>query len=240
MEPQHSRTGVLLGEEGLLRLRRARVAVFGIGGVGGYVAEALARAGVGALDLFDADVIAESNLNRQIFALHSTIGQPKVEVAAARIRDIHPACAVTPRQMFYLPENADSVDLSVYTYVVDAVDTVSAKLELAVRCQALSVPLIASMGTGNKLDPTGFRVSDVFETQNCPLARVMRRELRARGVTRLPVVWSPETPAPPRAALVEEGSGLLQKRCPPGSLSFVPPVAGLILAGQVIREIAGI
>lgn len=240
MHTQHDRTRLLLGDEGLLRLSQARVAVFGVGGVGGYVVEALARAGVGALDLFDADILAESNLNRQIFALHSTIGMPKVEVAADRVRDINPACAVTPRQMFYLPENADEVDLSVYTYVVDAVDTVSAKLELAVRCRACGVPLIASMGTGNKLDPTGFRVSDVYDTQNCPLARVMRRELRARGVDALTVVWSPESPLTPRCPPPEADGALLQKRCPPASIAFVPPAAGLVLAGHVIRAITGI
>lgn len=240
MSAQHDRTRLLLGEEGLNRLSQARVAVFGVGGVGGYVVEALARAGVGALDLFDADVLTESNLNRQIFALHSTLGMPKAEVAAQRVRDISPTCAVTPHVMFYLPENAHEVDLSVYTYVVDAVDTVSAKLELAVRCRACNVPLIASMGTGNKLDPTGFRVSDIFDTQNCPLARVMRRELRARGVDALTVVWSPEIPVTPCYSPAEEDGAVLQKRCPPASISFVPPVAGLTLAGHVIRAIAGI
>ena len=235
-----SRTEMLLGGEGLDRLRAARVAVFGVGGVGGYVTEALARAGVGALDLFDADTVSESNRNRQILALCSTVGQPKAEVAAARVRDINPACAVTPHVLFYLPETADAVDLSAYTFVVDAIDTVSAKVELAVRCKAAGVPLIASMGTGNKLDPTGFRVSDVFSTQNCPLARVMRQKLRARGVDSLPVVWSPELPTPPRFTPPPEEGGAVQKRLPPGSVSFVPPVAGCILAGYVVRAIAGI
>ena len=240
MSTQHDRTRLLLGDEGMRRLSLARVAVFGVGGVGGYVVEALARAGVGALDLFDADVLTESNLNRQIFALHSTLGLAKVDAAAQRVRDIAPACVVTPHVMWYLPENADEVDLSGYTYVVDAVDTVSAKLELAVRCRACGVPLIASMGTGNKLDPTAFRVSDIFDTQNCPLARVMRRELRVRGVDGLTVVWSPETPVTPCGAPPEEDGSRLQKRCPPASISFVPPAAGLVLAGHVIRAITGI
>ena len=219
-DPAFCRTEMLLGSEALDRLKAARVAVFGVGGVGGYVVETLARAGVGALDLFDADTVSESNRNR--------------------VRDINPACAVTPHVLFYLPETADSVDLRDFTFVVDAIDTVSAKVELAVRCRDAGVPLIASMGTGNKLDPAAFRVTDIFATQNCPLARVMRQKLRTRGVTALPVVWSPELPTPPRFAPPPEAGTAVQKRLPPGSVSFVPPVAGCILAGYVVRAIAGV
>lgn len=239
-DPAFCRTEMLLGSEALDRLKAARVAVFGVGGVGGYVVETLARAGVGALDLFDADTVSESNRNRQLLALCSTLGRPKAKVAAERVRDINPACAVTPHVLFYLPETADSVDLRDFTFVVDAIDTVSAKVELAVRCRDAGVPLIASMGTGNKLDPAAFRVTDIFATQNCPLARVMRQKLRTRGVTALPVVWSPELPTPPRFAPPPEAGTAVQKRLPPGSVSFVPPVAGCILAGYVVRAIAGV
>ena len=176
------RTRLLIGDEPLDRLARARVAVFGIGGVGGFCVEALARAGVGALDLYDDDTVSESNLNRQLVALHSTIGQPKAEVAARRVADINPYCTVRAIRMFYLPQNADTVDLGQYDYVVDCIDTVAAKLDIAQRCARLNVPLISAMGTGNKLDPTGFVVTDISKTQGCPLARVMRKELRKRGI----------------------------------------------------------
>ena len=180
---EHIRTAMLVGEDALTRYRAARVAVFGVGGVGGYVCEGLARAGIGALDLFDHDTVSLSNINRQIIALHSTVGQNKVDVMAARIADINPDCRVGTYPIFYLPENADRIDLSGYDYIVDAIDTVSAKIELAVRAHALGVPIIASMGTGNKLDPFAFRIADIAKTDTCPLAKVMRRELRARDNT---------------------------------------------------------
>lgn len=224
-QEESARTRLLLGDAALMRLARARVALFGVGGVGGHCAEALARAGIGALDLYDNDVVSPSNLNRQLAALHSTLGQPKAQVMARRILDINPDCQVRAVELFYLPENADSVDLSAYDYVVDAIDTVSAKLELAQRCHALGVPLISCMGSGNKLDPSGFRVTDLYKTQGCPLARVMRKELRRRGVPALKVVFSPEEPQPTGART-------------PGSVSFVPGAAGLVLAGAVIRALA--
>lgn len=229
------RTAMLLGEGGVKRLQRARVAVFGVGGVGGYACEALARAGVGALDLFDMDRVSLSNINRQIVALHSTVGRYKTEVMAERIKDINPDCLVTVRNVFYLPENAAEYPLEGYDYVVDAVDTVAAKIELALRAKAAGVPLIAAMGAGNKLDPTRFTVTDLSKTSGCPLARVMRRELKARGITHLKVVYStePAATAPEDAPTVEQENG---KRAP-GSLSFVPSVAGLILAGEVIRDL---
>jgi tRNA A37 threonylcarbamoyladenosine dehydratase len=224
-QEESARTRLLLGDGALMRLARARVALFGVGGVGGHCAEALARAGIGALDLYDNDVVSPSNLNRQLAALHSTLGQPKAQVMARRILDINPDCQVRAIELFYLPENADSVDLSAYDYVVDAIDTVSAKLELAQRCHALGVPLISCMGSGNKLDPSGFRVTDLYKTQGCPLARVMRKELRRRGVPALKVVFSPEEPRP---------TGVRT----PGSVSFVPGAAGLVLAGAVVRALA--
>ncbi len=224
-QEESARTRLLLGDGALMRLARARVALFGVGGVGGHCAEALARAGIGALDLYDNDVVSPSNLNRQLAALHSTLGQPKAQVMARRILDINPDCQVRAVELFYLPENADSVDLSAYDYVVDAIDTVSAKLELAQRCHALGVPLISCMGSGNKLDPSGFRVTDLYKTQGCPLARVMRKELRRRGVPALKVVFSPEEPRP---------TGVRT----PGSVSFVPGAAGLVLAGAVVRALA--
>ncbi len=224
-QEESARTRLLLGDGALMRLARARVALFGVGGVGGHCAEALARAGIGALDLYDNDVVSPSNLNRQLAALHSTLGQPKAQVMARRILDINPDCQVRAVELFYLPENADSVDLSAYDYVVDAIDTVSAKLELAQRCHALGVPLISCMGSGNKLDPSGFRVTDLYKTQGCPLARVMRKELRRRGVPGLKVVFSQEEPQP---------TGVRT----PGSVSFVPGAAGLVLAGAVVRALA--
>lgn len=183
MADQFSRTRLLVGDEPLARLAAAKVAVFGVGGVGGFCVEALARAGVGTLHLYDDDTVSESNLNRQIVALHSTIGQPKAEVMARRVLDINPACQVEVFRMFYLPENADQVDLSQYDYVVDCIDTVAAKLDLVERCTTLQVPILSAMGSGNKLDPTAFRVTDLSKTQGCPLARVMRKELRKRGIT---------------------------------------------------------
>ena len=228
------RTAMLLGEEGLERLQRARVAVFGVGGVGGQVCEALARAGVGAIDLYDSDTVSLSNINRQIIALHSTVGRAKVDVMRERILDINPCCVVRAYRVFYLPENAWDYPLEQYDYIADAVDTVSAKIELAVRARAAGVPLISSMGTGNKLDPTRFCVTDLSKTEGCPLARVMRRELKARGITRLKVVYSTE---PVAAHIWEPPVSPDEKKQPPASLSFVPPVAGLILAGEIIKDL---
>lgn len=220
----HTRTEQLLGADAVERLRTSRVALFGLGGVGSFTAEALARAGVGHLLLVDGDNVAPSNLNRQLVALHSTLGQPKADVMAARIRDISPAVRVDARRAFYLPENADDFDLAGFDYVIDAVDTVAAKVELAVRACAVGVPLVSCMGAGNKLDPARFEVADLFATSVCPLCKAMRKALKARGVTALTVVYSRETPA---------------VACrPPGSVSFVPAVAGLILAGVVIRALA--
>ena len=232
---EFSRTEMVLGESAVERLKNARVAIFGVGGVGGAICEALARAGVGSIDLFDNDSVSLSNINRQIIALHSTVGKPKVEVARDRILDINPDCTVTVHPVFYLPENADDFPLDGYDYIADAIDTVSAKLELAVRAKKAGVPLIASMGTGNKLDPTRFEATDISKTFGCPLARVMRRELKARGIHHLKVVFSPEeavTP-PPDAPVLPSQNG---KR-PPGSLSFVPPVAGYILAGEIVKDL---
>ena len=228
MNEQFSRTELLIGEEGLRRLHAARVAVFGVGGVGGYAAEALARSGVGALDLIDSDTVALSNLNRQIIALHSTVGQYKVDVAKARIADINPACDVRVHKTFFLPETADAFDFSRYDYVIDAIDTVTGKLALVERAQAAGTPVICAMGAGNKLHPELFEVADIYQTSVCPLARVMRTECRRRGVKKLRVVYSKEPPV--RAP----GQGSV-----PGSLAFVPSVAGLILAGEVVRDLLG-
>ena len=240
------RTRMLIGDEPLARLAKARVAVFGVGGVGGSCVEALARAGIGTLHLYDDDTVSESNLNRQLAALRSTIGRPKGEVLAERILDINPACQVKAIRMFYLPENADTVDLKQYDYVVDAVDTVAAKLELAVRCTAQNVPIISAMGSGNKLDPTAFVVTDLSKTQGCPLARVMRKELRKRGIQHLKVVWSPEeprTPAPPPPEADAGGADRppsSARRATPGSTPFVPAAAGLAMAWAVAADLAGL
>ena len=233
VKEEHIRSAMLLGEDGIKNLTAAKVAVFGVGGVGGYVCEALARAGVGELHLFDNDVVSLSNINRQIVALHSTVGRPKVEVMRERILDINPDCKVVAHQVFYLPENADDFPLSDFDYIADAIDTVSAKIELAVRCAAANIPLVSAMGTGNKLDATRFTVTDLSKTSGCPLARVMRRELKARGIAHLKVVYSTEEAKKPIAPTEEEGA-----RIPPASLPYVPPVAGLIMAGEIIRAIA--
>lgn len=259
-----SRTEMLLGSGGVAKLAGSRVAVFGIGGVGGYVCEALARAGVGGLDLFDDDAVAESNLNRQLTALHSTLCQPKAEVMAARIGDINPACRVRTHCVFYTPEVAGDYPLDIYDYVVDAVDTVAAKLELIWRSKAAGVPVLSVMGAGNKLRPELFRVADIEQTRICPLARVMRRELRRLGIRDVKVVYSEEEPLVPLAppADPEEGavcempgdfgpggkeSGFAAemlgrrpgtpKANPPGSISFVPGAAGLVAAGAVVRDL---
>ncbi|MBR4442606.1 MAG: tRNA threonylcarbamoyladenosine dehydratase [Clostridia bacterium] len=237
---QFARCALLLGEEGMARLAAARVAIFGVGGVGGYVAEALCRSGVGALDLYDDDRVAFTNLNRQIIATRDTVGQYKADVAAGRLLSINPDARVRGFRLFYMPDTADGVDLSQYDYVVDAVDTVAAKLELAVRCAALNVPLISAMGAGNKLDPTRLRVADIYETSVCPLARVMRRELRRRGVKRLKVVYSLEPPIVPAACGpdAEDAGPHAARRAVPGSTAFVPSAMGLVIAGEVVCAIA--
>jgi len=247
MSDQFIRTRLLIGDEPINRLASAKVAVFGIGGVGGFCVEALARSGVGALHLYDDDTVSESNLNRQIVALHSTIGRPKAEVMAERVRDINPNCDVQAIRMFYLPQNADQVDLSRYDYVVDCIDTVAAKLDIVSRCQALQVPVISAMGSGNKLDPTAFIVTDISKTEGCPLARVMRKELRRRGIQHLKVVYSKEEPrsparpmeAEPPATASDTRPGSTARRDTPGSISFVPAAAGLVLASAVIRDLGG-
>lgn len=240
------RTHAMFGEEAMKRLYGASVAVFGIGGVGGHAVEALARAGIGRLDLFDNDVVSVSNINRQLAATLDTVGQYKTDVMKERIAQIHPQAQVNTYHCFYLPENADQYDLSQYDYVVDAIDTVTAKVELVVRAQAAGVPIISCMGAGNKLDPTQFRVADIYQTSVCPLARTMRRELKARGIKKCKVVYSLEPSIRPafaagsdEAKAWEKGTGP-RLRAVPGSNSFVPAAAGLILAGEVIREIAGV
>lgn len=227
-----ARSELLLGEENMSRLKNARVAVFGIGGVGGYVTEALARTGIGKLDLFDNDTVSETNLNRQIIALTDTVGQYKVDVMKERIARINPEAEVNAYRTFYMPENSGDYDFTQYDYIVDAIDTVTAKIELAVRAAEAGTPIIASMGTGNKLDPTAFEVADIYKTSVCPLARVMRRELKQRGIKKLKVVYSREEPLKPA-----QSSEVTAKRNVPGSLAFVPSVAGLIIAGEVIKDI---
>ena len=226
METAFSRTELLLGEDGVARLRAARVAVFGVGGVGGYAVEALARAGIGALDLVDNDVVSLSNLNRQIIATHDTLGQPKVDVAAARVHSINPDCIVRTHNVFFLPGTEDRFDFSAYDYIIDAIDTVSGKIALVLSAQAADTPILSCMGAGNKLDPTAFEITDIYKTTGCPLARVMRHELKKRGVRKLKVVFSREEAKKPIGSRS------------PGSVSFVPSVAGLIAAGEVIRELA--
>lgn len=236
-DDQLQRTEMLLGKEALEKLRRSRVAVFGVGGVGGFAVEALARTGIGALELVDRDVVSLTNLNRQILATHETIGRDKVDVAVERVRAIDPSIRVTGRKCFYLPETADQFDFSGYDYVVDAVDTVKAKIDIIVRATEAGVPVISSMGAGNKLDPTQFRVADIYKTSMDPLAKVLRKELRKRGVKGLKVVYSPEKPLIPGDVGEEPAPG---KRTTPGSIAFVPSVAGLVIAGQVVRDIAGV
>lgn len=227
---QFSRTELLLGADGLQKLHKAHVAVFGVGGVGGYVVEALARCGVGAFTLIDPDRVSESNINRQIFALHSTVGQYKTWAARSRVLDIFPDCKVQTKEIFYLPEN-EEIDFSVFDYVVDAVDTVSAKLAIIERAKAANVPVISAMGAGNKIDPTRFEVADLAKTTVCPLARVMRRELKKRGIEHVKVVYSKEEPQPVRATDEQTGKPV------PASVAFVPSVAGLILASEVVKDL---
>ncbi len=235
MDEQFSRTQILLGDEAMERLFQARVAVFGIGGVGGYTVEALARAGVGQLDLIDSDSVSVSNINRQILATHSTVGKLKVDVAKARVLDINPNAVVRTYPCFYLPDTADQFDFTQYDYIVDAIDTVTGKLQLVERATAVGTPIICSMGTGNKLDPTAFQVADISKTTMCPLARIMRKELKKRGISHVKVVYSQEEAMTPVGT--EEECARTGKRQIPGSTAFVPGTAGLILAGEVIKDI---
>lgn len=237
MKEQFIRSALLLGEDGIDRLFHARVAVFGIGGVGGFTAEALARAGIGHFLLVDNDEVSVSNINRQIIATWDSIGQKKTQVMKKRILSINPQAQVETKECFFLPENADEIDFSEYDYIVDAVDTVSAKLEIIVRAKAAGVPVISCMGAGNKLDPTKFTVTDIYKTSVCPLARVMRRELKKRGVEGCRVVYSTEEAKRPQTELLPEEERT-DRREVPGSVSFVPSVAGLIAAGEVIRELS--
>ncbi len=245
---QFSRTELLLGHEAMEKLANSRVAVFGIGGVGGYTVEALARSGVGALDLIDDDRVCLTNINRQIIALRTTVGKYKVDVAEERIHAINPNCVVTTHKCFYLPETQDQFDFSQYDYVVDAIDTVSGKLSLVEQAKAVGTPIICAMGAGNKLDPTAFRVADIYETSVCPLSRVMRVQCRKRGIKSLKVVYSQEKPIRP----MDDGTISCRNHCVcppgttrkcterrdiPGSTAFVPPVVGLIIAGEVIKDL---
>lgn len=232
---QYERTRMLIGGGAMARLRAARVAVFGVGGVGGYAVEALARSGVGALDLIDSDTVCLSNLNRQIIATRETVGRYKVDAAAERVASIDPETAVRTYRTFYLPETADEFDLRQYDYIVDAIDTVTGKIALVLNAQKAGTPIISALGTGNKLDPGKLALGDIYDTSVCPLARVMRRELRRRGVERLTVLWSSEEPVEPLAP--EEESS---RRAVPGSTAFVPGAGGLILAGKVVRDLTGL
>ena len=245
---QFSRTQLLLGQEGMEKLFQARVAVFGIGGVGGYTVEALARSGVGTLDLIDDDRICLTNLNRQIFATHKTVGQYKVDIAQQRILEINPKAVVHTYKTFYAPQTAELFDFSQYDYVVDAIDTVTGKLELVEQAEKAGVPIISSMGAGNKMDPTAFEVADIYETSVCPLARVMRRELKRRGIKKLKVVYSKEPPMAPiddmsiscsTHCICPPGTArkCTQRRQVPGSNAFVPSVVGLIIAGEVVKDL---
>lgn len=229
MSEQFSRTELLIGKEGLNKLKNAKVAIFGIGGVGSYVVEGLARAGVGNFVLVDNDEVALSNLNRQIIATHKTIGKPKVEVAKERILEINPSAKVEIYKEFFMPDTEGIIDNSV-SYIVDAIDTVTAKIELVLRANNLSIPIISSMGTGNKLDPTRFEVTDIYKTTVCPLAKVMRKELKSRGIKKLKVVYSKEEP-------IKIKKDETKQKQVPGSISFVPSVAGLIIAGEVVKDI---
>ena len=233
MDQAFSRTALLLGAEAMEKLRKARVIVFGLGGVGGHACEALVRSGVGAIDLVDDDQVAESNLNRQLFATRSTLGMDKADAAKARLLDINPDLKITTHKCFFLPETADRFDFTQYDYIVDAIDTVTGKLALAEAADRAGTPIISSMGTGNKLDPTAFEVTDISKTSVCPLARIMRKELRRRGVKKLKVVYSKEPPV----ELKQESEEETVRRSTPGSVAFVPSVAGLILAGEVIKDL---
>lgn len=237
MQEKFNRTQRLIGENAMEILKKSNIIVFGIGGVGSYVVEALARSGVGALTLVDNDVISVTNINRQIPATTKTVGKPKSEVMAQRVLEINPDCRVSSINLFYIEETKNEIDLSQYDYVIDAIDTVSAKILLVEECLRLGIPIISSMGTGNKLDPTAFQVSDIHKTSVCPLARVMRHELKKRGIKKLKVIYSTEQPQTPIE--IEDGE-ITNKKVIPASISFVPPSAGLIIAGEVIKDLIGI
>lgn len=243
MFKQFSRTQLLLGEASMEKLKNARVAVFGVGGVGGYVCEALVRSGIGSFDLIDNDEVCLSNINRQIIATTKTVGRPKVEVMKERMLEINPDVDVTIHQSFFLPENADEFPFSEYDYVIDAVDTVTAKIELVMKCDKENVPIISSMGAGNKLEASAFRVADIYKTKMCPLAKVMRHELKKRGIKKLKVVYSEEIPTRPieslQAISTPEAEPKTVRRDTPGSVAFVPSVAGLVIAGEVVKDITG-
>ena len=228
-ENQFERTALLLGKASVERLARKRGAVFGVGGVGGFVCEGLVRAGIGAIDIVDKDIVALSNINRQLIALHSTVGKNKVDVLEERLKDINKNLIIKKYKCFFLPETSETFDFREYDYVVDAIDTVTGKIELILKAKEAGVPIISAMGAGNKLEPAGFQVSDIYKTSVCPLARVMRRELKKRGVDKLKVVYSKEEPIKPQ---FEEGEEVV-----PGSISFVPPVVGLIIAGEVVKDL---
>lgn len=238
MENQFIRTQMLVGKQGIEKLKNSTVAVFGVGGVGGYTVEALARSGVGTIVIIDNDTVSLSNINRQIIATHDTLGMLKTDAAEMRIKSINPDCTVIKHNYFFLPENADSFDFSKYDYVVDAIDTVSGKIELVMKTISEGTPIISSMGAGNKLDPTQFEVADISKTSVCPLARVMRRELKKRGVNHLKVVYSKEQAVTPFDFddLTDE-KDFARRRALPGSVAFVPSVAGLIIAGEVIKDL---
>ena len=228
-ENQFERTALLLGKASVERLARKRVAVFGVGGVGGFVCEGLVRAGIGAIDIVDKDTVALSNINRQLIALHSTVGKNKVDVLEERLKDINKNLIIKKYKCFFLPETSETFDFREYDYVVDAIDTVTGKIELILKAKEAGVPIISAMGAGNKLEPAGFQVSDIYKTSVCPLARVMRRELKKRGVDKLKVVYSKEEPIKPQ---FEEGEEVV-----PGSISFAPPALGLIIAGEVVKDL---
>ncbi len=242
MTEEFKRTGLILGAQALEKLKSSRVCVFGVGGVGSYVVEALARSGVGSIDVVDNDEVATSNINRQIIALHSTVGMAKVDVAKDRILDINSECEVRTHKCFYLPETASEFEFDKYDYVVDAIDTVAAKIDIIMKCTELGTKVISSMGTGNKLDPIRIKVTDIYKTEGDPLARVMRRELKKRGVKKLKVVYSSEAPLTPDPEMMAEEMAELEKsgssrRSVPGSVAFVPSVAGLVIASEVVKDL---
>ena len=232
MEEVFSRTELMLGKDAMEKLKNSRVAVFGIGGVGGHAAEALVRSGIGAIDIIDNDVVSKSNINRQMFATISSVGELKVEAARKRLLDINPEVNIKCHNVFYLPENSDSFDFSVYDYVIDAVDTVSAKIDIIMKAKENNIPVISSMGAGNKLDPTRFEVSDIYKTSVCPLARVMRKAMKDRGVSDLKVVYSKEEPVIKKEKVFGDNGKPV-----PGSIAFVPSVVGLIMPGETIKDL---
>lgn len=232
------RTELLLGSDAMEKLKNSRVAVFGVGGVGGYVCEALVRSGVGEFDLVDKDTVSETNINRQIIALSSTVGRPKVEVMKERMLDINPEVRVNTYETFFLPENEDSFPFEKYDYIVDAVDTVTAKIALIMKAEELKIPVISAMGAGNKLDPGRFKVADIYDTKECPLAKVMRHELKKRGIKKLKCVYSDERPITPDTKTADGEPLPPGKHATPGSTAFVPAVAGLMMAGEIIRDLS--